>query len=155
MEALTSASRRRVAGLLRRLVSHVEADRTLAVEALRKLGDPFHTAINEIEKPSANGSDGSLSEAEMKKIFDAGFAAGVKHADNVNHGSNDFRSLEPTWAGVAQFCLQHIEKLPAQHHEFIRDMAGRVEWRAPTERQAKYLKSLFFGLGGKPSQVPA
>ena len=33
--------------------------------------------------------------------------------------------------------------------EFVNDMAARTVWHQPTERQEKWLKSIFFRLGGK------
>jgi hypothetical protein len=148
MDAPNEAQRRRLAGILRRLLSDVPSDQEGAVRALRASSDLFHFAINEVE----NG--GKLSDADMRKVYDAGFADGIKHADDVNHGNDDFRGIEPTWTNVAAYCLQRIEQLPAQHHEFIRSMASRCEYRDPTPKQGKYLRSLYFGLGGKPSGVP-
>ena len=51
---------------------------------------------------------------------------------------------------VALFLQRNKHRLDPKHHEFIDDMAGRTAWgEEPTERQHKYLHSLFFKLGGK------
>jgi hypothetical protein len=48
------------------------------------------------------------------------------------------------------FSTAQQDPLDAKHHEFVDDMASRTVWgREPTERQHKYLHSLFFKLGGK------
>jgi hypothetical protein len=65
---------------------------------------------------------------------------------------SDFHGIDskPSWEDVALFCQREKYRLDARHHEFIDDMASRSAWgREPTEKQHKYLHSLFFKLGGK------
>jgi len=50
---------------------------------------------------------------------------------------------------VALFVQREKHRLPAQHHEFIDDMASRTVYgREPTPKQHQYLHSLFYKLGG-------
>ena len=39
-------------------------------------------------------------------------------------------------------------RLRDKEREFVDDMAGRTVWREPTEKQGKWLKSIWFRLGG-------
>jgi len=58
----------------------------------------------------------------------------------------------PTRTGTRWRCFgqQRAEQLEEKHREFIHDIASRTVWREPTEKQGKYLFSLFLKLGGKP-----
>jgi hypothetical protein len=48
---------------------------------------------------------------------------------------------------MAMYCQQHLRRLDSKHHEFIDKMASTTVYREPTEKQGKYLLSLFIGLG--------
>lgn len=142
----------RVANLIRLMSSNrkgeVDAAASAIVRTVRAAGtDKIHALADRIEK-----ANGSLNEAEMKKLYDAGFAAGVEAAENRHHGVNDFLNADgkPTWEAVALFVQRNKGRLDPRHHEFVDDMASRTVWgHEPTERQHKYLHSLFFKLGGK------
>jgi hypothetical protein len=118
------------------------------IRTLESAGFDIHALATHVEK--ANGSD--LSEAQMKKLFDAGYAAGVQAAENRQHGSDDFRGTDgkPTWEAVALFLQRNKHRLDPKHHEFIDKVAAQTVWGdEPTERMHKYLHSLFYKLGGK------
>jgi hypothetical protein len=114
---------------------------------LRSAGTDIHTLAELIEKPN----DGGLTEAEMKKLYDAGFNAGVREAENRRFGSADFHNVDgtPHWHEIALFCQQHNERLTVKEEPFVNDMAAQTVWREPTEKQAKWLKSIFLRLGGR------
>ncbi len=116
--------------------------RTLQAEKL-----DIHVLAGAIEKPN-----GALSETDAKRIYDAGFDDGFRKAENAQHGSGTFRNVDgnPDWHKMALFCQQRAEQLEEKHREFIHDIASRTVWREPTEKQGKYLFSLFLKLGGKP-----
>ena len=89
---------------------------------------------------------------KLQRVYDAGYAAGVQATENRQHGVDDFLGTDgkPTWEAVALFLQRNKHRLAPRHHEFIDDMAARTAWgHEPTERQHKYLHSLFFKLGGK------
>jgi hypothetical protein len=116
--------------------------------ALKSMGSDIHSLAERLEKP--NGS--AISEADMKKLFDAGYAAGVTAAERRYQGATDFNNTDgkPNWDVVALFLQRNKARLDARHHTFVDDIAGRTVWgREPTEKQHKYLHSLFFKLGGK------
>ena len=54
------------------------------------------------------------------------------------------------WEAISLFCQREKGRLDAKHHRFVDDMAARMVWgREPTEKQGKYLQSLFRQLGGR------
>ena len=94
---------------------------------------------------------GELNEAEMKKLYDAGYEAGARAVENKQHGQDDFRDIGglPSWHNMALFCQQRSSRLQPRENEFIDHMASLTVWREPTEKQAKWLKSIYYKLGGK------
>jgi hypothetical protein len=144
--------KRKVGSLIRLLSSPNDGEVLGAarglVRTLESAGFDIHALATHVEK--ANGS--GLSEAQMKKLFDAGYAAGVQAAENRQHGSDDFRGTDgkPTWEAVALFLQRNKHRLDLKHHEFIDKVAAQTVWGdEPTERMHKYLHSLFYKLGGK------
>jgi hypothetical protein len=117
------------------------------VRTLKKSGADIHTLADRIEH--ANG--GKLSEAEMKKLYDAGYDAGVRAAENKQHGAVDFHNVDgtPAWNEIALFCQHQQDRLRTNELQFVNDMAERTVWREPTERQGKWLRSIFYRLGGR------
>jgi hypothetical protein len=113
---------------------------------LKGVGTDIHAFAERIAKPN-----GGLTEAEMRKLYDAGYEAGVRAAENKQHGSGDFHNVDglPNWNEIALFCQQNNDRLRPTERQFIDDMASRTVWREPTEKQAKWLRSIFYRLGGK------
>jgi hypothetical protein len=141
----------RLGDIIRRLSSDSDGERIAVLDALDRVlgsvGCDFHDFAAHVE---ANGA--GINEADMRKIFDAGYAQGVQDTENKLHGVNDFRSADgkPAWEAVALFLQREKARLDPKHHQFVDDMASRTAWgREPTEKQHKYLHSLFFKLGGK------
>src|SRR5258708_5658454 len=141
----------RLGKLIRMLSSEKDGEVLATVQALQRTlrgaGADLHVLAGAIEKPN-----GALSETDAKRIYDAGFHDGLRKAENAQHGSGTFRNVDgtPHWHQMALFCQQRADQLEEKHREFIHDMASRTVWREPTERQGKYLFSLFLKLGGKP-----
>jgi hypothetical protein len=110
---------------------------------LKSAGADIHALAERIEKPNGSG----LTEADMKKLYDAGFSAGVREAENRRYGSTEFHNVDgtPHWHEIALFCQQHNERLTVKEEPFVNDMAARTVWREPTEKQAKWLKSISSG----------
>jgi hypothetical protein len=63
----------------------------------------------------------------------------------------DFRGVDglPNWEEMARYCQVNNSRLGDKETKFVNDMAARTVWREPTEKQAKWLKSIFLRLGGK------
>jgi len=60
----------------------------------------------------------------------------------------DIRSPLPSWHETALWC-QRSERLRPREREFVDQMAAQTLWREPTERQRRWLKSIYHRLGGK------
>jgi hypothetical protein len=143
-----------IAGKLARCIRMLSSDKDGDVisaargimRTLRGAGADIHTLADRLEKP--NG--GALTDAEMKKLYDAGFAAGARATENKFHGDDDFRdaNVTPTWHDMATWCQRHSARLGSREREFIDQMAERTVWREPTEKQGKWLKSIWHRLGG-------
>jgi hypothetical protein len=150
MSAKPTTLEGRLAQLIRLACSNHEGEAIAAgLRTLKATGaNDIHALAERIEKP--NGS--SLSDTEMRKLYDAGYHAGVQATENKYHGVNDFLNADgkPNWDAVALFVQRNKDRLDAKHHEFIDDMASRTVYgREPTEKQHRYLHCLFFKLGGK------
>jgi hypothetical protein len=140
----------KLAACIRMLSSDKDGDIVNAargiVRMLKGADTDIHALAERVEQPS-----GGLTEAEMKKLYDAGYAAGVHAVENKQHGSVDFHNVDgtPAWHEIARFCQQHNDRLRENERDFINDMASRTVWREPTPKQEKWLRSIFFRLGGR------
>jgi hypothetical protein len=116
------------------------------VRTLKSRGADIHSLAERVE--GANG--GALTDAEMKKLYDAGYQDGVRAAENKMHGEEDFRDTAgtPTWHDMAKWCQRRSARLGSREREFVDQMTERTVWRDPTEKQGKWLKSLWYRLGG-------
>jgi len=142
----------RIGDLVRRLGSASDNDVVLTVRqigrVLKHASADFHALAEHIENSNGN----AISEADLQRVYDNGFAVGAQHAENKLHGATDFHGTDgkPDWVDVALFLQRNKHRLADKHHEFVDDMASRTAWeREPTIRQHQYLHSLFYKLGGK------
>jgi hypothetical protein len=112
------------------------------IRLLKSVGADIHTLAERLEKPG-------LTKAEMQKLYDAGYDNGVRAVENRQHGGIDFRNVDgsPKWHEIARYCEQHGDQLRPQERSFINDMAAQTVWREPTEKQGKWLRSIFYRLG--------
>ena len=88
----------------------------------------------------------------MQKAISDAYAAGVQDAENKLHGATDFQNADGSlsWEAIALFLQRNKHRLPVRNHEFVDKMAAQTVWgREPSPPQHKYLKSLFYQLGGK------
>jgi hypothetical protein len=140
---------KKLAAPLRLLSSNRDGDVIAAgraiIRMLKGVGADIHALAERIEKPSAGGR----TNAEMKKLYDAGYAAGTRDAEQ--HGNIDFHNVDgtPERHEIARFCQQHSDRLRMQEKTFVNEMASQTVWREPTEKHAKWLRSIFHRLGGR------
>jgi hypothetical protein len=87
----------------------------------------------------------------MHKLYDAGYQDGMRAVEDRQHGTDDFHNIDgtPCWHEIARFCQQNRDRLRESERQFINDMAARSVWREPTEKQFKWLRSIFYRLGGR------
>jgi hypothetical protein len=127
-----------------------------AVYALKRLLQSLGTDLNGLasgfEKILSSNGGGAITQEQMQKKISDAYAAGIQDAENKMHGAHDFQNTDgkPPWDAIALFLQRSKNRLDARHHDFVDDMASRTAFgREPTERQHKYLHSLFYKLGGK------
>jgi len=146
---------RRLAGCIRRLLSDQHGEIAAAMASIQRMltsGADLHALAERIETPP--GLSESTKQEIRKAVEDArvaGYAEGVRAAEAKQHGADAFHNTEGAeWMKVALYVQREKHRLPAQHHQFVDDMAARTVWeREPTDRQHRYLRSLFLKLGGK------
>jgi hypothetical protein len=131
----------RIGQLLRLLSSSVDGE---VVAAARALGRTLKSVNADFHVLAASyRPNGKLPEAEIKRIYDTGFADGLAAAQTsevVDDGS---------WHGMALFCQQRNDRLREREQKFIAEVAAQTVWRDPTEKQQKWLKSIYLRLGGR------
>ena len=142
---------------MRRLLLAIDSEAVAAVHAVRRVlesaGTDAHGLVDHLESTNEGAANGGgISKEALKRAFDQGYAKGIEDAENRQHNGCDFRNTDGKleWDAVALFLQRNKHRLDPRHHDFIDDMAARIAWeREPTERQHKYLHSLFYKLGGK------
>jgi hypothetical protein len=136
--------------MIRMLGSDRAGDVIAAARAIKRTlhneGLDIHALAEGIEKPNGN----ALTKVEMKKLYDAGYDAGLRAAEDKHYGAADFANIDgtPSWHEMARWCQQHGDRLREKEREFVDDMAGRTVWREPTAKQGAWLRSIFYRLGG-------
>jgi hypothetical protein len=144
----------RLAQLLRVLSTDKDHEALAAVKALlrtlKSVGADIHVIASMIEQPPND----KLSKADMKRLFDAGFAAGYAAAEDTKFGSNDFHDTSngggKSVHEMALYCQDRAGRLSEKEQEFISSVAARTIWRTATPKQEKWLRSIYLKLGGKP-----
>jgi hypothetical protein len=144
-----------IAGKLSSLVRLLASDRDGEVIAaaraigrtLKSVGADFHAFADGVDKANGNGK---LSDVEMRKLYDAGFAAGIAAAESRDVG-DDFRNLDGSASSetMAQHCRKHRNQLNEREREFITSVSARIVYREPTEKQTKWLRNIFLRTGGR------
>jgi hypothetical protein len=124
------------------LSSDKEGEVVAAAHAIRRM---LANAGSDIHELAARIKGGKLSEAEMRKIYDAG----VQEGKDTAATAAGFGSTEgPTYLEMATFCASHDnDRLTPREREFIDDMTRWCVRREPTEKQAKSLHMLWVKLG--------
>jgi hypothetical protein len=144
----------RIADLIRRFGTEFENEAIATWRALKRLLSSRDVSFTDLGNGIEKLATGGLEVAEMQRLFDAGYAKGVADTrreqakEQVVFGLRSDGSTD--WEAISLFCQREKSRIDAKHHQFIDDMAGRMAWgREPTDRQAKYLLSLFRGIGGR------
>jgi hypothetical protein len=143
---------KRIADLVRRLASSHDGEVVATVRALQRTLEANGLDIHAIADPLEAVNGKHIPEEQMQKVWDAAYARGVQDTENREHGLDDFISTDgkPTWQAVALFLQRNKHRLNPRVHEFVDKMAAQTVWdEEPSERQHKFLHSLFFQLGGK------
>jgi hypothetical protein len=151
-----STREEKIAYTLRLMNSSTEpGEIAAAVHALKRLLEALRTDLDGLARgfeKILSGGGKAITQIEMQKAIDNAYAAGLQDAENKAHGADDFRNADgtPSWEAIALFLQRNKQRLPARNHEFVDKMAAQTVWgKEPSPPHHKYLKSLFYQLGGK------
>jgi len=129
--------------LIRLLSSPNDGEALAAVHALQRVlreeGSDIHELAARIE---------GLSQAEMKKLYDAGFQEGKSAATAA---TPDFSNVGPSFYEMACEIKHKGEgRLSQREADFVDDMTRWCARREPTEKQAKWLHVIYCKIGQRP-----
>jgi hypothetical protein len=140
----------RLATLIRLLSSDKDGEVLAAARAmvrtLKAKGVDIHALAECVESPNGKG----LTDAEMQKLYNAGYAAGVQAAESKQDGNGDFHNIDgtPSWHEMACWIQQRSGRLrDDREREFVDQMTEQTVWREPSERQGKWLLGIWHRLG--------
>lgn len=143
---------KRVATIVRKMGSNFEGEATGAVFALRRLlpeeGLTFGDIAIAIENCDGRIEQLKYSDTDAEAIYTRGVEKGRAEAD-VGPAEYFEPDGTPKWPEIAMFCQRKGERLREAERDFVDDMAGSTMWRTPTEKQGKWLLSIFIKLGGR------
>jgi hypothetical protein len=144
----------RVADLVRRFGTDFEGEAIAVWRALKRLLASRDVTFTDLGGAIEKLATGGLEEEAMGRIFDAGRAKGAEDEARKHDEAQAVFGLNPDgstdWEAIALHCQRHKNLIEAKHHEFVDDMSSRLTWgREPSEKQGKYLLSLFRGIGGR------
>ena len=144
----------RIADFVRLFGSDSEGEALAALSALKRLLKTHAVTFTDLGNAIEKLATGGLAHDQMQRLFDAGYQKGLEDATRKQVEAEGVLGLRPDgspdWERIALYCQREKGRLDAKHHRFVDDMAARMVWgREPTEKQGKYLLSLFRQLGGR------
>lgn len=157
MSSLDEPVAKRVAKLFRLLASDFDGEVLSAVRRMKQQltaeGLSFNDIATVIENANGEIEEKKYSDADAKIIFERGKQKG-REEEARNRPQDHPRDFydedgQPRWNAIAMFCQGNHQRLRPNEQEFVDDMAGKTMWREPTEKQAKWLLSIFIRLGGR------
>jgi hypothetical protein len=154
MNAQAKTYEQRLADLIRRLGTEHDGEAIATVHALKRTLASRDLTFTDLGDGIEKLATGGLEQEAMQRVFDAGHAKGLADAGHKHAEREAVHSLRPDgstdWEAIALACQRSKNLLEARHHQFVDDMASRMTWgRQPSEKQAKYLLSLFRQVGGR------
>jgi hypothetical protein len=155
MNAQVKTYERKLADLIRLLASDQDGEVVAAARALERLLASRDADFNDLASAVESLATGGLAEAEMKRLFDAGYAKGFDEAGRKQAETEAVFGKLPDgstdWEAIALAVQREKAQLEPRHHQFADDMAARLAaWGyEPSEKQGKYLLSLFYKIGGR------
>ncbi len=150
----TQRQAKKLASCIRLLLSNNLGERSAALKGVERTltgvannAADIHALADYIEHPSGSG----LDQKEMKEIYDAGYSDGKRDSENQRFAARDFHNIDgtPDLHEIAKFCQQNSQRLNPNEARFINDVTARTVWRRASERQEKWLLSIFYRLGGR------
>jgi hypothetical protein len=151
MTDLTSIAGR-LAKYIRLLASDKDGEVVASARAMQRtllgIGADLHCLADRVE----NSNGGKLSEAEMRKIYNAGVQEGIKFA--TRRPASGFNDVTvdgfPSARDMAMHCYRNKEKLKNEWEiEFVTNMASWTRTRPLSEKQQAHLEKIYIKLGGR------
>lgn len=144
----------RIADLVRMLGSDFEGEIVATQRALKRLLASRDVTFTDLGDAIEKLATGGLEQAEMERVFNAGRAQGIEETRREQAEAKAAFGLKSDgshdWEAIALHCQREKSRIEAKHHQFVDDMASRLAWGCePSEKQAKYLISIFRQLGGR------
>jgi hypothetical protein len=154
MSATAKSFEERIASLVRMLGTEHDGETLNTVSVLKRTLASRNLTFTDLGDGIEKLATGGLTQGEMERIRDSAYAKGVADAKRESTGARAVFGLRPDgsqdWEEIALHCQQEKSRLEAKHHQFVDDMASRLTWgQEPSEKQGKYLLSLFRRVGGR------
>jgi hypothetical protein len=157
MSALSEPAAKKIAGLLRLFGSNFEGEATSAFMAMRRLvaseGLTFHDIATVIENHQGEIEEKKFSEADVAVIYAKGVEKGreeeARKKEQIAPTDYYNEDGQPRWGAIAAFCQKNYDRLRSSEQQFVDDMAGSTMWRQPSEKQGRWLLTIFLRLGGR------
>jgi hypothetical protein len=122
----------------------VVASARAIVRTLEGVGADIHDLAESVGATPANGK--KFTEADAREIYERGVAASRRAAEQAQPAT--FRNVDdndgPPWHAIACECAAHRDRMRDQREkDFVADMVRWTRGGQPTEKQAKWLRSIY------------
>jgi hypothetical protein len=137
----------RDADFIRRLASGFDGEIVATVHTWRRklssVGRDLHDVANIVE------GGGKLTEAEMRKLYDAGYEAGLQEGESRHPVTTCSVEIFDLY-DMAQWVWKRCDRLQRRHRDFVEGMVELTSAGVElSPKQRTYLKSLYRQLGGR------
>jgi hypothetical protein len=116
-------------------------------------GLTFHDIATVIENHQGEIEERKYSDSDVAIIFSRGVEKGreeeARRKEQIVPTDCYDADGQPRWHAMALSCQKHHDRLRPNEQQFIDDMVARTMWREPTEKQGRWLLTLFLRLGGR------
>jgi hypothetical protein len=136
----------RIGKLIKMLSSPNDGEVVAAARAILRTLQAEGTDIHEL---AARIEGRKLSEAEMQIVYDKAFQDGKSAATAATGSASGFSPVEvPTFYSMAcEIQAKANDRLSPKEQDFIEDMVRWCAHREPSEKQAKWLHSIYYKIG--------
>jgi hypothetical protein len=140
---------RKLASTVRLLASNKPNEVVAAAQALGRILQGTSTdVIFGIAERIENESNGKISDAEMKEIFDAGVAHGKKLGEQARAQAQQAHAQMPPAYTMANFCFERKDRMNDWEWEFITNILPWSRRGSLSPKQQNKLEDIYVRLGG-------
>jgi hypothetical protein len=161
VSSLNEPVAKRIANLFRMLASDFDGEVLATVTAMKRLftteGLTFHDIATVIESCNGEIEERKYSDSDAEIIFARGVEKGHREGvederrkrDQIIPADYYDEDGQPRWQAIARFCQRNHARLRASEATFVDEMVANTMWRGPTEKQGRWLLTIFLRLGGR------